>query len=580
MSELRHSIISTEELKKTIKIKGFIGSLIAASLLKILGLSKINKIYNQIYSEKTDVFLDNVFKVRNICIKISEKELDLIPVDSPVIFVSNHPLGAWDGMALIKVLSKKRPDIKFVVNFLLQKVGPLKPYQIGVNPFETHKSVFSSYKGIREMHSHIKDKKSLLFFPAGEVSSKYGKLKRIEDRAWQDNIIKFIKQANVPVVPVFVSGRNSQFFHFLGRIHPLLRTIRLPRELLFYKNRTLEIRFGAPLHIRTFKEIKSISNLGKTLKASTYCLNKKWEESSSFEIDFNPVPIIEAMPQTELNAEIESIRQEYELFQTENYSCFCAPTSKIPAVFKEITRLREITFRGVGEGTGKEADYDKYDSYYKHLFIWDNSTGQIAGAYRIGMGKQIMQDYGFEGFYLNSLFRFRKGFDKFLNVSMELGRSFIVPDYQRKTLPLFLLWKGINMLTQLNPEYKYLIGPVSISSMYSVNSKILMIAYLKRNYFLKNTSRLVSPKIEFKYRLNRHHRAILNFADNDMQKIDRIIKCIDVNQFSIPVLIKKYISLGGKILAFNVDPDFNYAIDGLVILDIEQVSEEVKKSYS
>ncbi len=580
-SEVRNkTLINKKDLKESVKLKGFIGSILAAIAMPVLSLNKINKFYDKCYHNDFQIFLDNTFKYNNNSIKFLKTDLNNIPDKVPIVFIANHPLGGWDGLALIKILSKKRPDVKFVVNFLLEKIAPLKQYFIGVNPFEKNKALFSSYKGIREMHSYLQNGNSLAFFPAGEVSTNYGKLKRVEDRAWQNNIIKFIKQSNVYVVPVYINDKNSPFFHFLGRIHPSLRTLRLPQELINKKNSDIKIRFGYPIHINAFKNITKIKQLGKTLKSITYCLNTNVEESSEFSKDHIAQHIIETIPANLLIGEINEISKEHKLFSAENYSCFFAPTNKIPNIFKEISRLRELTFRTIGEGTGQEFDNDKFDKYYNHLFIWDDEKNCIVGAYRIGMGKEIIDNYGINGFYLNTLFNFKKEFETYLSNSMELGRSFIVQDYQRKTLPLFLLWRGINNVTMMYPDYKYLIGPVSISSLFSTNSKILLLEFLKRNYNDPKISKLISPRLEFKYKLNHHHKIILDSVGNDINKMDKIIKCIDINKFNIPILIKKYMSLGGIITEFNVDPDFNFSIDGLVILDINKVSEEVKKSYS
>jgi putative hemolysin len=289
--------------------------------------------------------------------------------------------------------------------------------------------------------------------------------------------------------------------------------------------------------------------------------------------------LIAEVNQQLLIKEIDSISPDYRLFYHEDYSCFFAPKKVIPNIFKEISRLRELTFRQIGEGTGNEHDQDKYDEYYKHLFLWDNTHQQIVGAYRIGLGEEIITNKSTQNFYINSLFTFKKEFETYMASSMELGRSFIIPSYQRKTLPLYLLWKGINHICINNPSYKYLIGPVSISNMYSQNAKILMLEFLKRLNTKQSLSQFVFAKTPFKYRLNRHHRALLKFVDKDLQKLDKVIRCIDKNKFATPVLIKKYLSLGGEIISFNVDPEFNYSIDGLVVLEIEKVSDEIKNNY-
>ncbi|MDR2009004.1 MAG: lysophospholipid acyltransferase family protein [Bacteroidales bacterium] len=527
MKKDRHILISRKELQKILKIKGFT----AKCLMNILGLNKINDIYKAVYNSDVDHFIENALELNNNKIVIPEKDLALIPESGSVIFLCNHPFGGWDGLSIIKILLKVRPDAKFLVNFFLSKIEPLQPYLINVNPFENGRKLFSNVAGIKEMHKHIQDGKSLCILPAGEVSTKYGKSKYVEDREWQLNIIKFIKKANVPVISCFIEGQNSHIFHLAGRINPVFRTLRLPKEFAQKKNSDIFIRFSGPMTPKLIQNIDNIEVLSKVLKAKTYCLEnnvysfeKILGEYSGYEA------IIEQTPLELLQNEIEKIKSTDFLFKVENYLCFFSKQQDIPNIFREISRLREVTFREIGEGAGKKQDSDNYDTYYNHLFLWDEKGNSIVGAYRIALGREIINKKGIEGFYLNSLFKFDKQFDPYMNVSMEMGRSFIVSEYQKKTLPLFLLWKGIYFVTQKYPEYKYLIGPASISSFYSKHAKILIVEYLKRNYTWKEFSEYVECRISFNYEVNEHHDILLREFGKDLNSIDRLIKDIDINR--------------------------------------------------
>jgi putative hemolysin len=548
--------------------------------MKLFKLNKLNRMYNEAYDDDSIVFCDNCLKIGNNKIQVSEVDLNCIPETGPLIFMINHPHGALDALVLMKTLLARRPDTMFIANFLLSRVKPAAPHLIEVNPFETRKEVFSSYAGFKEMFKHLQAGGAISILPAGEVSTKYGKSKLVEDRDWQPNVIKLIRHVNAPVVSGFISGKNSRFFHFAGKIHPTLRTALLPIELLNKKNNVVTFRFTPPKHPKYIKAITDDKTLANVLKARTYCLDNVSDKCIHQTDSANYKPILKAGDADLLKQEVAKIKNTDLLFATENYQCFFSKYDDIPNVFMELSRLREMTFREVGEGTGNEKDTDKFDSYYHHLFIWDDSASAVVGAYRIGMGEEIIKNFGINGFYLNSLFKFKDSFTQYLDKSMEMGRSFIVPDYQRKPLPLFLLWKGIYVVTQRFPQYKYLIGPASISSLYSNNAKILLIEYLKRHHGWPELSEMVGNRIPFNYKLNHHHEALLSNFGEDLSAIDRIIKDIDTNHFGVPILIKKYLSLGGRILDFNVDPDFNYAIDGLVVLDIAVVSEEVIKSYN
>ncbi len=580
MSNLKHSVISREDLQKVLKVRGFFGRFLSYLGMKLFRLNELNKFYDECYDEDVVKFDDNCLKKLNVNCIVSDSDLNNIPETGPVIVLLNHPYGAVDALLITKSILKRRQDAKFIANFLLSRVEPAAPYLLSVNPFEAHKKSFSSLGGLKEMIKVIEAGGLVCIMPAGEVSTKYKNSNVVEDREWQPNVIKFVQNANVPVVSGFMSGENSRIFHFLGKIHPALRTARLPAEFLITKNRDITVRFSSPMQPKFLKTITDKKILGEILRARTYCL----DNSNSTHVSAgNFDKYKEILPATGIDLfknEIEKIKPTDLLFSTDNYLCFFSKHENIPNIFLELSRLRELTFREVGEGTGNEKDADKFDLYYHHLFIWDEAASAIVGAYRIGMGKEIIDAKGKEGFYINSLFKFKTEFESYLVKSMEMGRSFVVPDYQRKPLPLFLLWKGIYFVTQKYPDYKYLIGPASISSLFSNNSKILMIEYLKRHHSWLELQNMVDHRIGFDYLTNHHHEALLNSYGDDLSGMDRLIKDIDSHHFGFPVLIKKYLSLGGRILEFNVDPDFNYAIDGFVVLDIAVVSETVINSYT
>ncbi len=579
MTKLKHILISKEDLKKGLKLKGFFGNIAAWLLTGFMQLKALNRAYDKAYDKDCETFVDNCLSQRNNKLTLVESDLKSIPASGPVIFLFNHPYGGLDALILLKTLLKIRPDTKYIANFLLSNVEPAKPYLFRVNPFETHKSAFSSFSGLKEMYKHMEEGKSICILPAGEVSTTYNS-KVVEDRKWQKNIMKFARTTGAPVISGYITGSNTKMFHWLGKIHPLLRTIRLPLELTNKKNKNITIRFSNPMSPKVLKKFDDNVKLASVLRARTYCLE---EDCYAIKHNINEPKdykqIVDSINKDFLIKEVESLENNL-LFTTENYRCYFAEYNEIPNIFKEISRLRELTFREIGEGTGKESDFDKFDAYYHHLFIWDETDHEIVGAYRIGMGAEIIKDKGLEGFYINTLFSFKDSFKDYLSKSMEMGRSFIVPKYQRRPLPLFLLWKGIYVLTQKHLNYKHLIGPASISNVYSKHTKILIIEYLKRMHSSEKLSGSVAGRIPFEYTLNDNHKVLLDSFENDLSGFDRLVKDIDINRYGIPILIKKYLSLGGKIIDFNVDPDFNYSIDGFVVLDIDVVSEEVIKSYT
>ncbi len=471
-----------------------------------------------------------------------------------------------------------------MANFLLKKIVPIKDYFLGVNPFESHKSI-SSTAGIKEALRHLSDGKPLGLFPAGEVSAYQADSNNVEDKEWGTSVLKMIKKANVPVIPIYFKGSNSLLFHLLGLIHPMLRTVKLPSELLNKKNRIVKLRIGNPISVEIQNSFTDIGQYGKFLRAKTYLLGSSLEVKKFFLRTQKAEPKAEEIaPETEvevLKKEINKIREDFLLFHMKNYSVYCAPSIRIPNILNEIGRLREVTFRAVGEGTNRSVDMDEYDLYYFHLFIWDNETDRIVGAYRVGKGKDIVDRYGIKGFYINSLFKIRKAMLPILYEAIELGRSFIIEEYQRKPFPLFLLWKGILYFLIKNPEYRYLIGPVTISGKYTDVSKELIMKFIIQNHYNQELARYVSPKCKYRVETNDPDvDVMLEAARNNILALDKMIGDIEPSSDKLPILLKKYISLNARIIGFNIDPKFNMCLDGLLILDLFDVPMSTIESLS
>ena len=333
-------------------------------------------------------------------------------------------------------------------------------------------------------------------------------------------------------------------------------------------------------------EFETIFQFGKYLRARTYSLGsalkvRKFFSNYRYNKKPDPEPLANPIPVHTLKEEFNKIRQEYELFSTKNYSVVCAPTAKIPEIFNEIGRLREQTFRKIGEGTNKSADIDEYDIYFNHLFIWDTDEDRIVGAYRIGKGREIVAIYGIKGFYIDSLFKISKDFLPILTQSLELGRSFITEDYQKKAIPLFLLWKGIMVFLLRHTEYRYLIGPVSISNDFSKFSKSLIVEFIRKYFIDEELVRYIVPRKDFIVKPDKaiDRNIFIDTSVRDINRIEKIIMDIEPG-YRLPVLLKKYLELNGRIIGFNIDPKFNYCLDGLLILDLYNTPQEFIKGLS
>jgi len=579
-------LVSSKEIAGVIGLEkyGFLGTFMGWVMLKLLRISRLNRIYDK-HKDKEDVaFLNAILDEVQIQFEIPEADLVRIPKEGSFISVSNHPLGGIDGILLLKLLAEKRPDYKIVANFLLHRIEPLKPYVMPVNPFEDRKGAKSSVTGIKNALLHLKSGYPLGIFPAGEVSTyKDGKL--IVDKPWEEGAIKLIYKAKVPIIPIYFHAKNSRLFYFLSKISDTLRTAKLPSEVLSQKSRVIKVRIGKAISVKDQEEYENIDDFHAFIRKKTYMLANPFEVSNpliktpSLKIPKQPKKVIPPVSQNQMIKEIVKLREnDSRLLESHNYEVFFALSHKIPNILREIGRLREVTFREVGEGTNNAIDLDEYDNYYHHMFLWDSKTNNVVGAYRMGLGYDIYQKHGINGFYINTLFRLEPELFSMMEQTIEMGRAFIVKEYQQKPMPLFLLWKGIVHVTLRYPEYKYLMGGVSISNQFSNFSKSLMIEFMKSHYYDPYLAQYIHPKKEYKVKLNDADKDfVFDASKADMVKFDKIIDELEPGNLRMPVLLKKYVKQNARLVAFNVDPKFNNAIDGLMYIRIADLPDSTVK---
>jgi putative hemolysin len=254
--------------------------------------------------------------------------------------------------------------------------------------------------------------------------------------------------------------------------------------------------------------------------------------------------------------------------------------AEIPNLMLELGRLREETFRTVGEGSGQARDLDKFDDYYEQFIGWDKGRREITGAYRIGKVDEILADHGPDGVYTNMLFNLEELFrSDFRDGTLEAGRSFVRPEYQRGPT-LLVIWMALARYIAQNPRYKYLIGPVSISSEFQENSKHLMVSYLMKYHPHEKSDRVTSknpPK--FESNLSPEDLTAIVDAAINLGSLQELVREAEGNpRAQIPQLIKLYLELGVRFLAFNEDQDFN-SVDGLIWLDVTQVPASIITRY-
>ncbi|MHB1400553.1 MAG: lysophospholipid acyltransferase family protein [Trichloromonadaceae bacterium] len=529
-------------------------------------------------------FVDQALSLLGVQTTVTTADLERIPASGPLVVVANHPFGAIEGLLLAGLLRRRRADVKILANHLLQSLPELGELLIPVDPFGGKNSARRNVRPMREGLRWLKQGGVLLVFPAGEVSHLQLFRREVSDPLWSINLARIVRGSGAPVLPIFVPGQNGPLFQMAGLIHPRLRTLLLPRELLNKQNRTLPLRIGNLISAARLGGFPNNRQLVEYLRLRTYLLGaaegKKPEPATA---PVSPISATSVSPGAELLAgEIAALPREQLLVESGAFQVWQADAGQIPQLLWEIGRLRELTFRLCGEGTGKEIDLDRFDQHYLHLFVWNREQQEIVGAYRCGRTDQILRRFGVEGLYTSTLFKYRRELLDQIGPALEMGRSFVRPEYQKSYAPLLLLWKGIGHFVVRHPQYRTLFGPVSISRDYSDLSRQLIAGSLQQSMLISELSRQVQPRVPLPLRplkLKGCDRQLTRTILGDIDEVSMLVGDLELEQKGIPVLLRHYLNLGGRFLAFNRDPKFSDALDGLVLVDLTQTERKTLDRY-
>lgn len=567
-------VVTQSDLKNALGKKGFFGTCVAGMAYSFMRLGKINRLYDGAADYQGPEFADHLLENMKISIDVSPGQLENIPKEGGFIMVSNHPFGGIEGVMLLSAIAKVRPDFKLMANFILSHIPNLKECFFSVNPFEKNPEWKSSVGGIKGAIEHVAQGHGLGVFPAGEVSRYHGH-DFPEDLPWSNSIARIIKSSGVPVIPVFWDGNNSRLFYAVDKIHPMMGTARLTRELINKQGQRFVLQIGKPISPAEVATYEKPADLSAYLRSRSYALEANIKKSQPATINEKWAPVEPSKDRQLLIQELESIRDKGLLFAAANYECFLANYQEIPNLMHELGRLREEAFRFIGEGTGKSLDTDEFDCHYKHLILWDNKKQQVAGAYRLGFGNEIMESKGFKGFYVNTLFDFDASFGETLKKTIELGRSFVSVEYQREVLPLVLLLRGLAAVVIKNPDIEHFIGPVSISSWYPKFYQSMIVHYVTQkhpvNSELANVAKPTTPfHPDF---LKVDAEVLMKENMESVDKYDKFMFRLSNGEYRLPTLFKKYLKLNAKFLCFNVDPDFNDTLDALLFLTFTDFPE-------
>ena len=516
-------------------------------------------------------FIDEALEYLNFNFLVSDKDIQNIPSSGRLVVIANHPLGSLDALALIKLISNVRKDIKVVANDFLEVISPIKSLLININNFKSRQKK----EAIAKVYAALDAEEVVIIFPSGEVSR--ASASGIKDKVWHKGFLKFAKKSNAPILPVFIGGKNSKTFYSVSAINKKLATLLLAHEMFKQKDKSIKIIVGELIPNENIlpKGIQQ-DKIIKLYKKHLYAL----KENQSYFITQKAIAhpedrrsIKKELKFSQLLGETKDGKKIY-LYSSSNNNSI---------IINEIGRLREISFRKVGEGLNKKRDIDKYDRYYKHIILWDNEDLEIVGAYRIAECAQIVQKFGINALYTTTLFNYNEKFMHYLPESIELGRSFVQPKYWGSRA-LDYLWYGIGAYLRNNPQIKYMYGPVSLSERYSKVAKDMILYFYDKNF--KDEHNLVEAKIPYNFKTdemlikNLHEELNSKQYKENFKTLKKALSSINAN---VPTLYKQYADLceegGIKFCAYNIDHDFSSCIDSFIVVDIAKIKNSQKKRY-
>jgi putative hemolysin len=552
----------------------------------LLRLDELNELYACVADTTGDGDVwRRILRSLNVAYQVSPGDIANIPASGPVVVVANHPYGGIEGVILAALLRSVRTDVKVLANSLLYSLPCLRESVIPVDPFGGETAAANNIRGLKMAIQWLRQGGMLTIFPSGEVAHVDVHKGAITDPRWHETVAALIRKTSATALPVYFNGKNGPVFQVLGMVHPLFRTVLLPTELLNKRDRTFPVRVGRPVPYQKLSEFSSDQEMTEYLRSRTYLLRNRNRRRSAYALWSHALKwrVAVDVPRKDLNQleeELNALPPEQTLVDTKNDSVYLANAPQIPLILREIGRLREIAFRSVGEGTGRAIDLDRFDSYYLQLFVWNKRERQIVGAYRLGMTDLILADYGRKGLYTSTLFEYQDAFFNCIGPALELGRSFVRLECQGSLTALPLLWKGIGSVVLSHPQYKMLFGPVSISNSYHPVSQRLMVSYLQQNHLTKEISKLLKPRSPFKTTspISRPREPFC-FNVKDVQELSELISDIETDGKRVPILLKHYLKLGGKVVGFNVDNQFSRVVDGLVLVDLTQTERRILERF-
>jgi len=541
---------------------------------RIIGLNKLQKLYRQRNFSGLDKqsFSNKLLQELGVEILGGEKVLTKIPQTGRFIVVCNHPYGMIEGVIIANLLFGKRTDTKIMANVGLQVFKEIKDYFIFANPLSPKSTLNSA--AIKQCFNHLENDGLLVVFPAGRVSFFQQKTKIISDGDWNRLTVQLVNKTSSPVLPVFISGTNSKLFHRLGRIYYRFRLLMLAREMMKLDQHQIKLMAHNAIMPTQLNAVENKKMVNDIVRLQCYLNDEQylipWQPD---EIISPYKEIIVPSDKKLMVCELANLSANQHLVKYRNFSVYYAYQDQAPQCIREITRLREITFRQQNEGSGQPCDTDGYDATYMHLFVFDHNESEIIGAYRIGLTDQLRKTKDDNALYLSQMFNFSSEFINQKQPCMEMGRSFIVEAHQNSFHGLLLLWKGIGAFVCQNPQYRTLYGTVSLSKLYDPRSVTLI------NKIMVTATDGVTAKTAFENSLHPELSDFLSKHALDIEQLSVLIKGIEEDGKDLPILLKQYHKLGAVFHCLAIDNNFNTTPGLLLSVNLPKAPDKLLKLY-
>ena len=563
---------------------------IGPALNKWLKFDDINAVHDQVIETATpETFFSRTLQILGARYEVAQTDLDRIPASGPVVVVANHPLGGLDGIILGDLLRRRRQDTKLMANFLLKRVKHADQHMFFVDPFARPEAARASMGGLRDCMKHLKGGGLLGVFPGNRVSHWQWDRREICDSDWVPSMAALVRRTEATVVPIFIEGGNSLLFNLAGIVHPLLRTALLARELIrqAHDPEPVKLHVGTPIPFSRVRRFEKDEEMVSFFRLATYALSNRPDDLAPEKLAKvaqaqAPERVAELLPPEKLEADIAALPPEAKMLSQGDFDVYLARYHELPHIMQEIGRGREVSFRAAGGGTLKAVDLAPQDEYYHHLFLWNRKERALVGAYRLGLSDEIIAKHGPGGLICSGLFELKPEFLTALNPGLELGRSYVLPEWQRNYNSLLLLWAGVLAFVAREPRYRMVFGSVGISqgNEYTAASRTLIVNYMREHLSHPTLSFQVESRSPFEgIKLSGMKPEEISSLVQSVEDVSTLVTGIEQDGKGVPILIKHYIRMNAKLISFGVWKNHSNAVVSFMFSDLTTSDPKFIKRY-